>query len=160
MGTLLKQLEHDLLDARKTAKNGNANDKAKSKLINTVFSEAAMIGKNDGNRETDDNEVIELIEKFVKNNKSFIGDMYAQSKDGNLSSALEAKEKALRNEILILSAYLPKQLSEEELQHIIEAYISDDPDLNIGGVMQLLKANYKGQYDGKLASTMIRDALL
>ena len=54
-----------------------------------------------------------------------------------------------------LSQFIPKQLTEDELRAII---VEMDAS-HLGEIMQKLKANYDGIYDGKLASTIARDIL-
>ena len=61
------------------------------------------------------------------------------------------KEKA------ILEVYLPKQLTPAEIEAFIIEYVRD------GGkpaAMKALKENYAGQYDGKIASTIIDNLIL
>lgn len=51
-----------------------------------------------------------------------------------------------------LSQFLPKQLTETELTVIIKSLDTK----NVGDIMKHLVANYKGEYDGKLASAIAR----
>jgi len=134
------------------------NSKAHATLLTTLYSEAAMIGKDDGNRETADSEVLKVVKKFVKNNNEFIGAMLADS-DGKLSSSQSNKEKALRDENHLLEIYLPTQMDADELSPIIISFISDNPDAKMGDVMQYLKREFDGQYDGKEASAIVREEL-
>jgi len=73
-----------------------------------------------------------------------------------------AKELGNLKEVEILSGYLPTQLSETELREAILT-ISKDIDAttmkDMGKVMNGLKAKYAGMYDGKLASTLIKEYL-
>jgi len=65
-------------------------------------------------------------------------------------------------ELEILNQYLPKQMSEEELKSKIELIIgsnSYDGMKDMGKVMGELKSNYDGQYDGGMASTIIKKIL-
>ena len=57
----------------------------------------------------------------------------------------------------ILEVYLPKQLTPSEIEAFIIEYVRD------GGkpaAMKALKEQYAGQYDGKLASTIIDNLIL
>ena len=65
------------------------------------------------------------------------------------------------NEIEILKKYLPEQLSEEKLNSLITALIFNNNYTikDIGKIMGVLKSNYSGQYDGKVASAMIKEKL-
>lgn len=131
---LINKIKEDNLVARK------AHDSAKASLLTTLLGEAEMIGKNDGNRQTTDAEVQEVIQKFVKNNKLTI----AALKD------IGAEQFHKENEIL--SEYLPKMLSEEELKVVILSYGTK----NMGEIMKQLKANHAGMYDGQLASKIAK----
>lgn len=64
-------------------------------------------------------------------------------------------------ETQVLSQYLPKTLSELELTTIIHTQITHNNYTikDMGKIMQFLKENYPSQYDGKLASTLVKTAL-
>lgn len=65
-------------------------------------------------------------------------------------------------EIVILNEFLPTMLSDEELKVIIDNYIEENGFTNMSGmgkVMAYLKANYDAQYDGKIASGLVKSAL-
>jgi uncharacterized protein YqeY len=60
------------------------------------------------------------------------------------------KEKAL------LEAYLPQQMSAEALETAIRKIAGELGSNQIGPIMAKLRETYSGQYDGKLASELIR----
>lgn len=80
---------------------------------------------------------------------------------------LEFAEKAnrpetvnqLNNEISFLNEFLPKQLSETELETIITELKTAEPEINLGGVMKKLNDSHAGQFDGKMASSVARKVL-
>jgi uncharacterized protein len=128
-------------------------DTVKSNLLSTLVAEAAMVGKNDGNRATTDQEVINIIKKFLKNASENIKILDEMGKDK--SAFIKEKE--------ILESFLPKQLSPEELEKIVDAIASALPDRSVkmmGAVMAELKKKYDGQFDGKLASEVVKKCLL
>ena len=59
--TLLAKLKADSLQARK---DGN---KVAANLLVTLVSEATMVGKNAGNRDSTDEEVQRVVKKFLDN---------------------------------------------------------------------------------------------
>ena len=66
------------------------------------------------------------------------------------------------NELEILNGYLPKQLTEEELKEKISNIINDNGfsgGKDMGKVMGLLKESFDGQYDGKMASQLVKTLL-
>ena len=139
---LLSKIKDDLLNARKTS------NRVALTILTTLYAEAAMKGKNSGNRESTDAEVTATITKFVKNAKELL----AHIED------TETKEK-ITSEIAVYEAYLPLQLTRKELASVIHNIMElKDGDVtpNIGVVMKHLSANYNGMYDGKLASEIVR----
>ena len=137
---LINTLRKDQLEARKN------KDKLKSTLLTTLIGEASMIGKNNGNRESTDKEVFDVIKKFIK----------------NINTTIELVEDVndLKTEKTILESYLPKQLTEEELDNIIVSAIKENNYDNIkqmGAIMKFLKDNYNGLYDGSTASKIIKE---
>lgn len=140
--TLLSKIKSDLFALRKEGTN-----KLAINLLTTLFSEAANIGLNDGKRESTDAEVIAVIRKFIKNLNECI-------------TAGITKQVAVSNyetERDILNAYLPKQLTPAEIEAFIIPYVRD------GGkpaAMKALKEMYAGQYDGKVASTVVDNLIL
>lgn len=136
--TLLDKIRADQLQARKE------NNKTKATVLTTLIGEAAMIGKNAGNRDTTDDETAKVIVKFVK------GIVETQ----NLTRGVNKdKFNELEVEKQILEAYLPTQLTVDELKEIILTNFTEKP--NVGAVMAYLKANYNGLYDGKIASGLV-----
>ena len=65
-------------------------------------------------------------------------------------------------EIYILESYLPKQMDENDLTIIISKEIESsgyDSIKDMGKIMAFLKENYSGQYDGSLASLIVKKLL-
>ena len=75
---------------------------------------------------------------------------------------INAKEQGNTGEATILEAYLPSQMDELELKRVLMNHIMNlnSPSMkDMGGVMGFLKENHGGTYDGKLASTLVRELL-
>ena len=143
---MLKRIKDDMLQSKKDG------DKIKVSLLSTLYGEAVKVGKDDGNRETTDGEVLKVIKKFIK----------------GLDDTIAAKKKVGRDfkkdetEREILSVYLPEMLSEEKLGEIIDNFISTLEDKSMkamGEIMKKLKSEYDGNYDGKIASKLVREKL-
>ncbi len=63
-------------------------------------------------------------------------------------------------EVLILETYLPKQLSEDQVKMLVAQLAEDKKYTSIkdmGKIMNDLKVEYAGRYDGKLASNYIKE---
>ena len=134
MSKLLDTIKADQLEARKLG------DTLRAKLLTTLLGEASP----SGNDTTTDDKVQAVVKKFIKN----LDEMLKYSKS-------DSEHFSTLNEIEILNKYMPKQLSEEELDDIVCDLIDDGCD-NIGKIMKELNTKYKGQFDGKVASGLAR----
>lgn len=139
---LMSKLRQDQLHARKVKDSDTAS------LLTTLIGEAAMIGKNDGSRETTDAEVIAVIKKFIKNI--------------NETLDVRADDLHLLKERAILESYLPQQISGDRLENTIQGIIMSvgaESMRDMGKVMKTLKENYDGQFDGQEASGIVKELL-
>jgi uncharacterized protein YqeY len=80
---------------------------------------------------------------------------------GSLESFPDGHEIKLKTEreIEILSHYMPKQLTSDEVKNIISEIIKNNPGANQGMVMKELTPKIKGQFDGKAASELVKSLL-
>lgn len=143
---LVDKIKQDQLSARKR------RDSLSTQLLTTLYSDAVMVGKDDGGRETTDIEVISILKKYIKN---------AEEVKSNLSPSDERFAYAVF-EIEVLNTYLPNQLSEAELTAVIAQIIEArefSSMKDMGKTMQALKAIYDGTYDGATASDIVRRLL-
>ena len=145
MNKILKQIKEDNLKARKE------KNKFLSTILTTLVGEIISVGKNNGNRETTEEETIKMIEKFKKDAERTLVLM-----ENKGSSAEEINEYL--KEISIYESYLPKKLNKEELKKIIEDLIAINSNANIGLIMGKLKS-LKLNFDGKVASQIIKEKL-
>jgi uncharacterized protein YqeY len=149
--TLIERLKADQLSARK------AKDTRKVTLLSTLIGEAVKVGKDNGNRDSTDIEVIAVIKKFKKNVEDtslLIVKQNPESRNCILNS--------YKDELAIYDSYIPKQLSEEDLKHeIYTFYLNNEGegDVSMKDVMAFLKSNFSGLYDGKLASQIANEIL-
>lgn len=64
------------------------------------------------------------------------------------------------NQIKILSAFLPKLMSNSQMVDVASAFIRlSDQNSNLGKVMAHFKQNYPGQYDGKALAGIVKDLI-
>ena len=96
--------------------------------------------------EIGDEQVLSIIQKFAK-------ELDEEAEGYRAAGRNEAYDSTLRQKEAVL-AFLPKQLSEEEIREIILSL----PDHSIPFVMKHFKANYSGKVDmglvGKVAKTL------
>jgi len=148
--TIVNQLKQDQLQARKD------RDAELASFLTTVYSEVVTVGKDDGNRETTDQETIAVLKKYIKR----ADEMITILEDRGLMVGAEIT--AANFEIRVINKYLPKQLDETELTAVIAEIIEKDgfsSMKDMGSTMKILKENHEGTYDGKLASTIVKQQL-
>lgn len=131
--TLMEQIKTKQIAARKAGLT-------EASLLTTLLGEAAVIGKNAGNRETTDSEVVAVVKKFVKNIDETVTALTQRGVDASTFLA----------ERTVLEQFLPMQLSENALIEVAKC------QPNMPAFMKHLKENFAGKYDGKLASTVAK----
>ncbi|EPX78097.1 GatB/YqeY domain-containing protein [Salipiger mucosus] len=97
-------------------------------------------------RDLTDAEVLAVVQKFIKSIDETIIHL---EKNGSAEALATA-----RAERAALEVYLPKQMTEAELEAFVQAKVAEGA--NMGQIMQALKAEHGGQYDGKLASQIAK----
>ena len=95
-------------------------------------------------KEIGDKELLAIIQKTLKE--------LADEKDGYLKVNNQERAAAITRQEEILNAYLPKQLSEEEIRNIISSL----EDKSVPSVMKHFKMNYAGQVDMSLVNSVLR----
>ncbi|MBR3229545.1 MAG: GatB/YqeY domain-containing protein [Bacilli bacterium] len=141
------QILEDLKSAMK------AQDKLKLSVIRMVKSSIQMEELNK-KRELTDDEVIDVISKQIKTRKDSINEFTK----GGREDLVESTSK----EIEILSAYLPEQLTEEEINSIIDKVFEDvkpESSKDMGKVMKAVTPLVKGKADMGMVSSIIKGKL-
>jgi len=141
--SLIQEIKDDQVACRK------AGDKRKAATLTVLYSEAAMVGKTKGNRESTDEEVIKIAKSFIKH----IDETLKVCPPEVQTEPLQAEKK-------LIERYLPKQLTEDELKTIISVMVTENKytmPKDMGKVMKDLAAKYPGKYDGKIASAIARN---
>ena len=124
-------------------KDRNQNAKA---IYSVVMTKAMLetVKKREKNEELVDADVVQILQKTIKE----LGDeAESYKKAGNTAQAELVEEQ--KN---IISAYLPKMLSEKEIFDIISA----QPDKSVPAVMKFFKANYAGKVDMALVGATLK----
>lgn len=141
------QILEDLVVAMKN------RDKETLAVIRMVKGAIAMEELNTKKELTDD-EVISIIAKQIKTRKESI----AEFEKGNRQDLIDQTQ----NEIKILEKYLPEQLTEEEVQNIInEAFEEIKPEgmKDMGKLMGIITPKIKGRFDMGEVSKIIKNKL-
>lgn len=122
-------------------------------VIQMVRAAILQIEKDKG-IEVDDNRILEIIAKEVKTRNDSLADFEKGGREDLISSAKE--------EIAILSEYLPKQLTKEELKEKLTTIIADLGATSIkdmGKVMKEAKSQIGTAADGKSINEVVKELL-
>jgi uncharacterized protein YqeY len=68
----------------------------------------------------------------------------------------QAEKIKLQNEIAIIEEFLPKQMTAQALEDLLQDYKHSTPGAAMSSAMKFLKENHPGQYDGKVASEIAK----
>lgn len=145
--TLKEQLQADIIvamKARETVKLGTL------RLLTAAIKQREV----DAQTTLDDAAVLTIIEKACKQRKESIA-QFEQAKRQDLVDIEQA-------ELLIISAYLPEQMSEQDIILAIQAAIISTAATNpqdMGKVIAVLKTQLAGKADMGKVSTLVKSAL-
>tara|TARA_A100000164_G_scaffold125490_1_gene111366 strand:+ start:107 stop:568 length:462 start_codon:yes stop_codon:yes gene_type:complete len=125
------------------------------RLVIASIKDRDIIAKGKGNDTgINDEEIISLLQTMIKQRKSSI-DMYLEGKREDLA-------KKEQNEIEIISKFLPKQLSKEEINDIIDMTIKSCEACSMkdmGKVINILKKKYNGEMNFGDVSKIVKSKL-
>ncbi len=131
-----------------------AKDKVALRAIRAIKA-AILLTKTDGSgSELDAESEIKLIQKLAKQRQDSL-DIYIKQDREDLA-------QIEKEELEILSRYLPKQLSTEELQPIVASIIEKSGATSMkdmGKVMGMASKELAGKADGKSISAMVKKLL-
>jgi uncharacterized protein YqeY len=135
MNTVIEKLKNQSLKLRK-----ERNPVAAS--ITFALSEIEKVGKNNGNRETTNDEAIKVVQKLI----ATVNENIRFASNSNDESRLAA----LNFEKQILESALPQMATDEEVREFLSAIFITAP-ANKGVVMKELKAKFGSLVDMKRA---------
>ena len=92
---------------------------------------------------------LDIIIAYAKKVKDS-ADLYPEGSEQKLEILAEYK---------VLEEFLPKQLSKEEVQTFIDEIKKNLEVVNMGAIMKELQPKIKGQFDGKIASDMVKNSI-
>lgn len=125
------------------------------RLIMAALKDRDITARSTGKAEgIDDSEILSMLQSMIKQ-RAESAKTYKEAGREDLAE----REKA---EIAVIESFMPKQLSEAEIQAVITRKIKDtgaDSIRDMGKVMGALKAEYAGQFDMGHASSLVKSAL-
>ncbi len=128
-------------------------DKEKLSVLRMVKG-AIQLEEINKKKELDDNEIIAVISKQIKTRRESI----TEFKKGNREDLVEQTEK----EIDILNEYMPAQLSEEEVNKIIDdAFDEVKPQStsDMGKIMKTITPKLTGKADMTSVSKLVKEKI-
>lgn len=146
---LEKQIQADMVSAMK------AKETVRLAALRGIKA-AILLAKTSegGNGEISDADIVKIIGKLVKQRKES-AEIYSQQNRPELAENELAEAAAME-------VYLPKQLSEAEVEEELKKIIAETGASKIsdmGKVMGTATKRLAGQADGKLTSTLVRKLL-
>lgn len=145
-------LEEKILNDYKAAMK--SRDTLTSSVLSFLRAEMINVAMAKKKKQLDDSEAAAVIRKQIKQRQ----DSVAQFTRGNRQDLADKEAR----EMGVLKAYLPAELSEEELKNMISEVIlalgAEGPK-DTGRVMKEVMAKAASQADGKLVSELVRAKL-
>lgn len=140
--TLKEKINKDYIEAFKAKNN------VKKNLLSVIKGEIQTIEKNTGVENLSDEDVIKILNKTVKSLKETMVSL--------IDSQNVEKILTVKNELVIVDSYLPKQLSIEEIQSKIDSLVASGLK-NMGMIMKEFNSL---PADKKLVSELVKKSLI
>ena len=124
------------------------------RMVNSTIKNADIEARGEGRPPLSDEALLGVLQKMIKQRQEAV-ELY--DKGGRAELAAQERE-----EITVISAYLPKQMSEDEVKAAISAIVAETGAAGIkdmGKVIGALKAKHAGQMDFAKASGLVKAAL-
>lgn len=142
-----EKIMNDIKEAMKS------QDKEKLSVLRMVKG-AIQLEEISKKQELDDNDVIAVVAKQIKTRKESI----TEFEKGNRTDLVEKTQ----SEIKILEAYMPEQLSEEEINKVIDEaveQVNPQAPSDMGKVMGIVTPKLKGRADMSLVSKLVKEKI-
>jgi uncharacterized protein YqeY len=124
------------------------------RLVNSTLKNADIEARGQGKEPLGDDGVLGVLQKMIKQ-RNESAELY--DKGGRAELAQQERE-----EIAIISGYLPKQMSDDEVNAAIADAVKDTGAAgmkDMGKVIGALKGKYAGKMDFAKASALVKAAL-
>jgi len=148
--SLSTQIAKDLMSAMKN------KEKEKLESLRAVKTAFTLAKTNAGvNGELSDEEELKIVQKLVKQRKDSAQEYIAQNRPELAEVELQEAE--------VISQYLPKQMSEDEIAVVVKEIIAQTGASTIkdmGKVMGMASKQLAGKADGKIISEIVKKELI
>jgi len=149
MNTIENKIQTDLV---KSMKDKNSSRVSALRSVKTAIMETKTAAN--GKKELEDADIVKIIQKLAKQ-RNESAEIYEQNERPELA-------ENERRELDVLNEYLPKMLTEQEIENVVAKTIVD---LNVssikdmGRVMGYINKTYTGQVDGSVVSRIVKSRL-
>jgi uncharacterized protein len=148
-------LRDDINNALKNAMKARDERRVSTlRLVNSTLKNADIEARGQGKAQLSDDEVLPVLQKMIKQRQESIT-LYEQGGRNELA-------QQERDEIAIISGYLPQQLSDDEMRAAIAQAIGETGATSMkdmGKVIGALKGRYTGRMDFGKASPLVKQML-
>ena len=144
---MLEKFKKEMITAMKE------RDKVKLNTLRAVKG-AMQLEVINNKKEESDELLLDVINKQIKMRNDSIEEFEKAGRDDLVNS--------YKSEIDILEEYMPKKLSEDEINEILDLGISESGDSSVrdlGSVMRIVTPKVKNRCDMKVVTGMLRDKL-
>ena len=124
------------------------------RMVNSTIKNADIAARGEGKPPLTDGDLLSVFQKMIKQRQESV-ELYDKGGRPELANAE-------REEIAIITAYLPKQMSDDDVKAAIAAAVTETGAAgmkDMGKVIAVLKAKYAGQMDFGKASGLVKAAL-
>ena len=148
-------LRDQINDALKDAmKSGEKLKLSTLRLVNAAIKNADIEARGGGKGPLDDAALLGLLQKMIKQRQESV-ELYEKGGRAELAAGE-------RGEIEVIQGFLPKQMSDAEVDAAIKAAIAETGAASVkdmGKVIAILRGKYAGQMDFGKASGQVKAAL-
>jgi uncharacterized protein YqeY len=142
-----EQIQQDLKDAMRS---GDSRRRELLRLLMAAFKQVEV----DQRKELTESDAISILMTEAKKRREAIEEAQKAGR-----AALAEQETY---ELAAIEAYLPQQLSRDEIEKLVRAAVHEvgaTTPKDMGKVMKVLMPRVQGQADGKLVNTIVKDVL-
>ena len=130
-----------------------AGDKSRLKALRLAAAEIKQV-EIDQRKDLDDSAIIDILNKMVKQRRDSIEQFCAGARED--LADIEA------DEIAVIQTYLPEELSDEEIEHLIDEALKAtkaEHMRDMGKVMGLIKSKAQGRANMTIVSIKVKERL-
>ena len=149
---MLRDQINDALKEAMKAKNERAVSTLR--MVNSTLKNADIEARGAGKPALGEAEVLAILQKMIKQRQESV-ELYKKGGRDDLVAQEEA-------EIAIISGYLPRQISDDEMKSAIDAEVAETGASgmkDMGKVIGALRGKYAGQMDMAKASALVKAKL-